>query len=194
MGRYISPSTRQIESAYGSNSLTVRETSVGNLTFLNSLLDCIALDQRVDRLMANHLDDRRVRLHQIDPRLMRLRYQRFRAGERAGSRQTVGAIASGPDLLEVTLLRYTKTLGGADGAIDAGRRRPRALSIGTVLRCRAAWRRIAATTGQRARTHVFGLGAIGRHDRLGLLSILCKRKVRVCAESKICILQRFNSC
>lgn len=121
--------------------------------------------------MANHLDDRRIRLHQIDPRLVRLRDQRFGAGERAGRRQAVGAIASGSDLLEVTLLRYTKTLGGADGAVDAGRRRPRALPIGAVLRRRPAWRRVAATTGQRARPHVFGLGAVGRRDRLSLLAI-----------------------
>lgn len=188
-GKYIPPTTPRIESARSSSG----ENGVGDLTFLNSLLDGVALDQRVNRFVADHLDDRRVRLHQVDPGLVRLRYQRFRAGECAGSRQAVGAIAPGSDLLEVALLRYAETLGRADGAVDAGRRRPRALSIGTVVRRRAAWRRVPATTGQRARTHVFGLGAIGRRDRLVLLSIRWKRKVRIRAESKICILQRFIS-
>lgn len=117
-----------------------------DLTFLNSLLDGVALDHWVDRLMVDDFDDRRVRLHQVDPRLVRFRCQGFRAGERAGSRQAVGAITPGADFLEVALLSYTETLGGADGAVDAGRRRPRALPIGTVVRRRATWSRVAATT------------------------------------------------
>lgn len=143
------PQTKGIHNSFWKTIINIRYWYTylypSSLTFLNSFLHSISFNNRVNRFVANRLDGGRVRL--IDSRLVHFRDQRFRASQCTGSCQAVWAIASGSDLLVVALLRYTQTFGRTDGAVDAGRRCPRTLSIGTVLGRRATWCDITATTG-----------------------------------------------